>query len=126
MKVPVNSEGECTMAELNTMPGTTATATPVGRITATEVRLEVTDETARVLRQAADLAGPRPRLIVTCRGEALGEIVPIRDAGQPSEAVRSEHLARVRALRGRLAYLPTSSADLAREKAEEEEWEDRA
>jgi hypothetical protein len=114
------------MAELNTAPATPVPATPVGRVTETEVRLEVTEETAQVLRQAADLAGPRPRLIVTCRGEALGEIVPFHGSSAAGEAVETEHLARVRALRGRLAHLPTTSADLAREKAEEAEWEDRA
>jgi hypothetical protein len=113
--------GERIRAKQNTVP-----TTPTGRVTAAEVRLEVTEETAQVLQEAADLAGFRPRLIVTCRGEALGEIVPIQDAVPATAAVRTEHLARVRALRGRLAHLPTSSADLAREKAREADWEDHA
>jgi hypothetical protein len=108
------------MAKRNTVP-----TAPTGRLTAAEVRLEVTEETAQVLREAAALAGFRPRLIVTCRGEALGEIVLIQDGVPASEAVRTEHLARVHALRGRLAHLPTMSADLASEKAQEVEWDDR-
>lgn len=44
------------------------------------VQLEANEETATILLQAAVRSGAAQRVLVTYKGRALGEVVPVRDA----------------------------------------------
>lgn len=95
----------------------------------------------------------KERIVLTRRGKPIAAIVPLEDlelldelenaadaaevAEARAEAARGEVVAweavqqgldrkaRVREARGKFAHLRTTSATLAREKAEEADWEDR-
>jgi prevent-host-death family protein len=112
--------------------------------------LEMTQARNHFSETVNQVAFGKERVLVTRHGKALVALVPVEDlelieamedridvekTRAALEEVKAQSViprgpgldrkARIRRARGKFAHLRTSSAALAREKAEEAEWEDR-